>query len=176
MIHRKKSKEYYKEARIDTPLGPMIAIASEEALYLLEFIDRKGLEREIERMRKMTKLPITDGKTPPIISIEKELQQYFSGDLTEFKTPIQRMGSSFQNRVWDELLKIPSGETRSYAELAQAIGKPTACRAVAQANGANQLAIMIPCHRVISSDGSLGGYAGGLSRKEWLLTHEKRSK
>lgn len=89
MINRKKSKEYFKEARIDTPLGQMIAIASEEALYLLEFIDRKGLEREIERMRKRTKLPITDGETPPIISIEKELQQYFSGALKEFKTPIE---------------------------------------------------------------------------------------
>lgn len=162
-----------KASWIDTHLGPMIAIANEKALYLLEFVDRRGLELEVERLRKRTKTPIIPGVTPPIRSIEKELHMYFAGDLSKFTTPIQRMGSPFQNIVWDELLKIPVGETRSYADIAKAIGRPTAYRAVAQANGANQLALMIPCHRVISSDGTLGGYAGGLSRKEWLLNHEK---
>ncbi len=167
-------KMILKASWIDSYLGPMIAIASEEALYLLEFIDRRGLELEIDRMRKRTKSPIIPGVTPPIISIKIELKKYFAGELTTFTTPIQRMGSPFQNRVWDELMKIPLGETRSYADIAKAIGKPKAYRAVAQANGANQLAIMIPCHRVISSDGTLGGYAGGLARKEWLLNNEKQ--
>lgn len=163
-----------KASWLDTYLGPMVAIASEEALYLLEFVDRRGLELEVERMRKRLKSPIIPGKTAPIASIEKELEEYFSGQRTIFTTPIQRLGTPFQNKVWDELMKIPCGETRSYADIAKAIGKPTAYRAVAQANGANQLAIIIPCHRVISSDGTLGGYAGGLARKEWLLNIERK--
>lgn len=164
-----------KSSWIDTPLGPMLAIANDELLYLLEFVDRRGLEREIERMRQRTKSAIIPGHTSPIASIEKELDQYFEGTLHQFKTPLFLLGSPFQKQVWAELQRIPSGETRSYADLAQAIGRPTAFRAVAQANGANQLAIVIPCHRVINSNGDLGGYAGGISRKQWLLDHERAS-
>ncbi len=152
----------------------MLAIADEQALYLLEFVDRRGLEREIERMRHKLKAAIIPGRTPPIDSIEHELKAYFKGILQEFATPLAILGSAFQRRVWEELKKIPRGSTRSYLELARLIGRPSACRAVAQANGANQLAIIIPCHRVINSNGELGGYAGGLSRKQWLLNHEKK--
>ncbi|MBB6678560.1 bifunctional transcriptional activator/DNA repair protein Ada [Cohnella lubricantis] len=164
-----------KAAWLDTRLGPMIAIGDEDKLYLLEFVDRRGLEREVERLRKRTKAAIIPGETKPIHSIEKELAQYFDGKLTEFSTPLYLMGSPFQQSVWEQLRQIPPGETRSYADIAGALGKPTAFRAVAQANGANQLAIVIPCHRVINSDGGLGGYGGGLVRKEWLLTHERQS-
>ncbi len=163
-----------KASWIDTPLGPMLAVADEEALYLLEFVDRRGLEKEIERLRKRAKLPIIPGKTAPIEQIEAELKEYFSGNLREFKTPLCPIGSPFQKRVWEELQKIPFGQTRSYAKIAAAIEKPTAFRAVALANGANQFAIVIPCHRVINSDGALGGYGGGIQRKEWLLKHERR--
>lgn len=162
-----------KATWFDTVLGPMLAIADEDSLYLLEFVDRRGLEREIERMRKKTKAAIIPGSTPPILTIEDELKQYFSGKLSAFKTPLFRLGSPFQKRVWEELQKIPPGETRSYADIARAIGRPTAFRAVAQANGSNQIAIVIPCHRVINENGDLGGYAGGLARKKWLLDHEK---
>ncbi|MBS0652448.1 MAG: bifunctional transcriptional activator/DNA repair protein Ada [Verrucomicrobia bacterium] len=162
-----------KASWIDTPLGPMLAVADEKALYLLEFVDRRGLEKEIEQLRRKTKLPIIPGKTKPIQQIEAELVEYFSGKLQEFKTPLAPVGSEFQKRVWEELKKIPSGETRSYKEIALAIGKPSAFRAVALANGANQFAIVIPCHRVINSNGELGGYGGGIKRKEWLLNHEK---
>lgn len=162
-----------KASWLDTPLGPMIAIANEEALYLLEFVDRRGLEREIERLRQKTKSAIIPGYTTPICSIERELNLYFKGELKEFKTPLFLLGSPFQKNVWAELVKIPPGETKSYSEIAIAIGKPTAFRAVAQANGANQLAIIIPCHRVINTNGELGGYAGGLTRKKWLINHEK---
>ncbi len=164
-----------KATWIDTCLGPMLAISNEEALYLLEFIDRRGLEREIERLRIRMKSGIVPGLTKPIQKIEKELALYFEGKLKGFSTPIHYLGSPFQARVWDELNKIPYGETISYVELAKKIGNPSACRAVARANGANQLAIMIPCHRVINKDGRLGGYGGGLSRKEWLLNHEKNN-
>jgi AraC family transcriptional regulator of adaptative response/methylated-DNA-[protein]-cysteine methyltransferase len=164
-----------KASWLDTPLGPMIAVANEEALYLLEFVDRRGLEREIERLRRKTLSTIIPGYTQPIRSIERELFLYFKGQLREFKTPLFLLGTPFQKYVWGELLKIPPGETRSYSEIALAMGLPTAFRAVAQANGANQLAIIIPCHRVINTNGELGGYAGGLARKKWLLHHERQS-
>lgn len=126
-------------------------------------------------MRKKTQSAIIPGRTKPINSIEKELKIYFEGNLLEFKTPLQLLGSPFQKRVWEALKKIPPGETRSYSDLAIAIGRPSAFRAVAQANGANQLAIIIPCHRVINSNGELGGYAGGLTRKKWLIIHERKN-
>ncbi|MHB1685495.1 MAG: bifunctional transcriptional activator/DNA repair enzyme AdaA [Bacilli bacterium] len=164
-----------KATWLDTRLGPMVAIADEEGLYLLEFVDRRGLEREIERLRMRTKSAIIPGVSPPISSIERELSEYFDGALKVFKTPIRRLGTPFEKRVWDELLKIPQGETRSYADVAKAIGQPTAFRAVARANGANQLAIVIPCHRVINANGESGGYGGGIARKQWLIEHEKQS-
>jgi AraC family transcriptional regulator of adaptative response/methylated-DNA-[protein]-cysteine methyltransferase len=159
---------------LDTPLGPMIAIANEEALYLLEFVDRRGLEREIERLRLRTKSAIIPGKTIITNSIEAELKEYFQSTLTQFKTPLFLLGSPFQKSVWNELAKIPCGQTCSYAEVAKNMGMPKAFRAVANANGANQIAIVIPCHRVINTNGDLGGYGGGITRKSWLLNHEKR--
>lgn len=157
---------------IDTPLGPMLAVADEEALYLLEFVDRRGLEKEMERLRKKSKLPLIPGQNKIITSIEQELRAYFAGKLKEFKTPLFLLGTPFQKRVWEELQKIPYGETRSYADIARSIGHPTAFRAVARANGTNQICIVIPCHRVINSSGELGGYGGGIARKKRLLALE----
>jgi AraC family transcriptional regulator of adaptative response/methylated-DNA-[protein]-cysteine methyltransferase len=162
-------------AWLDTPLGPMTAIADERALHLLEFVDRRGLEREIERLRLKQKAGIAPGRTAPIEQIEAELADYFAGRSMTFKTPVARTGSPFQNTVWDALLTIPPGETWGYAQLARVVGKPKAVRAAGTANGANQLAIVIPCHRVINANGELGGYAGGLPRKRWLLEHERRA-
>lgn len=162
-----------KSTWIDTPLGEMLAISDEKALYLLEFAERRGLEREIESLRMKIKTDIIPGNTTPIASIKSELKSYFEGSLKKFKTPLQLFGSSFQQSVWSELMRIPYGETRSYAEQAIAIGKETAYRAVANANGANQLAIVIPCHRIINKNGDLGGYGGGIHRKKWLIAHEK---
>jgi AraC family transcriptional regulator of adaptative response/methylated-DNA-[protein]-cysteine methyltransferase len=163
-----------KASWLDSPLGPMLAIADDEALYLLEFVERRGLEREIERLRIKTKSAIIPGITDPIKSIEIQLKLYFEGKLKNFKTPILLMGSPFQKLVWEELMRIPFGTTRSYGDQAAAISKPTAYRAVANANGANQLAIIIPCHRIINTNGELGGYGGGISRKKWLINHEKQ--
>lgn len=168
------SKHFLKASWIDTHLGAMLAIADDKALYLLEFVNRRGLEREIERLRMRTKLPIIPGKTDPIISIEQELGAYFKGELKEFKTQLFLLGSPFQKMVWQELIKIPFGQTRSYVDIAHAINNPKAYRAVAQANGANQLSIIIPCHRIINANGDVGGYGGGVARKEWLLNHEKQ--
>jgi len=168
-----KNHKVLKAEWIDTLLGSMIAIFDETHLYLLEFTDRRGLEREIEKMRKSLKIAIVPGRSPVTQMIEDDLTAYFKGDLKEFTTPLKINGSEFQKSVWDELLTIPYGVTRSYAEQAQRIGNRKAVRAVARANGMNQLAIIIPCHRVIGSDGKLTGYAGGLARKEWLLDLEK---
>lgn len=169
-----KSKEVklLKADWIDTPLGPMVAIADEEALYLLELINRRGLKREIERLRNKLRSAIIPGKTEMTDSIERELKQYFRGELKQFLTPIMMVGTPFQKRVWSELKKIPIGETRSYSDIAKKLENARAVRAVGSANGANQLAIVIPCHRVINRNGQLGGYGSGLARKKWLLEHE----
>lgn len=169
------SETVLKASYLDSPLGPMLAIADDKALYLLEFVERRGLEWEIERLRLRTKSAIISGNTDPIISIKAELKLYFNRTLQTFTTPIHLMGSPFQNLVWDELVRIPYGQTRSYADQALAIGKPSAYRAVANANGANQLAVIIPCHRIINANGELGGYGGGIARKKWLINHEKNA-
>lgn len=161
-----------KASLVDTKLGSMIAIADEAGLYLLEFACRRGLEREVEKLKIKTKAAIILGVTEPINSITLELESYFEGKLKEFKTPLHLLGSPFQRLVWEELMSIPYGTTRSYMAQSKAIGKNKAYRAVANANGANQLAIIIPCHRIINKSGDLGGYGGGITRKKWLLEHE----
>lgn len=158
---------------MDTPLGPMLAIADDEALYLLEFVERRGLEREIERMCQRLKAAIVPGDNAILNSINQALNDYFTGKSLTFKTPIKVIGSPFQQTVWQALQTIPTGETRSYLDIAKQINRPTACRAVARANATNQLAIIIPCHRVVNQSGQLGGYAAGIERKQWLLDHER---
>jgi AraC family transcriptional regulator of adaptative response/methylated-DNA-[protein]-cysteine methyltransferase len=163
-----------KSTWIDTQLGPMLAIADEAFLYLLEFVDQHGLESKVERLRTNLHAVIIPGHTQIIQQIEFELKKYFEGSLKEFKTPIQVLGSPFQQLVWRGLMGIPYGQTRSYGDQARALGKETAYRAVASANGANKIAIVIPCHRIINSNGELGGYSGGIHRKKWLIAHEKQ--
>lgn len=172
-VNSKESK-ILKAHWVDTNLGAMLAIADDEFLYLLEFVDRRGLEKEVERLRARHHAAIIPGLSKPIESIEKEIKLYFEGKLTHFKTPIFYFGSDFQKSVWKELQKIPYGKTISYLELAKRVGNPKAFRAVANANGCNQLAIIIPCHRVINNNGNLGGYGGGISRKEWMIKMEQK--
>ena len=157
---------------IKTTLGPMIAITDETALYLLEFADQPKLKRKIEKLKTTFNATILPGVTEPIRSIASELESYFEGNLTDFKTPLHIFGSPFQKLVWQALMHIPYGQTQSYMMQAAAIGKDKACRALANANGANQLAVIIPCHRIINNNGNLGGYGGGITRKKWLLEHE----
>lgn len=166
--------QHLKACWLDTPLGPMIALADEGSLHLLEFMDQKKTEQKIEQLKKRNNASIVPGTSAPLISIKEELDQYFKGKLTTFTTQTVFQGTDFQKSVWEELKKIPYGETCAYADLARSIGNPLAVRAVGGANGLNCLAIMVPCHRVIYASGALGGYAGGLGRKEWLLQHEKK--
>ncbi len=160
---------------IETPLGAMLAIADTTQLHMLEFFDRKALPDGLARLRQRTGAAIRFGRTPPIDRIAAELAAYFAGTNARFATPIARpAAANFTASVWTALMTIPPGETRSYSALATAIGRPSAVRALARANGANQIAIVIPCHRVIGADGTLTGYAGGLWRKRWLIEHERR--
>lgn len=170
-----ESNKILKSTWIDSPLGPILVISDENGLYLLEFVERRGLEKEIKNLIINLKASIIPGRTSAIDLIELELAEYFASNLKEFKTPIHLLGTPFQKMVWEELIRIPYGETRSYITQAKAINKPKGYRAVANANGANQLAIIIPCHRIINSNGNLGGYGGGIQLKKWLLEHEKKS-
>lgn len=155
-----------------TPIGDMVAVASPAELHLLEFGDRRALGTELRKLHALAPGGLGLGEQPPITSIRAELDDYFAGRSTAFATPTAWHGSAFTREVWHALQKIPSGTTETYGGLADHLGRPTASRAVARANGANQLAIVIPCHRVIGADGSLTGYGGGLWRKRWLLDHE----
>ena len=158
----------------ESPLGPLLALANDEGVHLLEFVDRRGLERELQTLRRRVPQHIVPGDHAHLESIGKELAEYFNGDSLEFATPIKLDGSPFQRTVWEALREIPPGATRSYAEIASRVGKPSAVRAVGRANGDNKLVIIVPCHRVIGADGTLTGYGGGLWRKAWLLEHERR--
>lgn len=158
---------------IETPVGPMIAVTDGHALHLLEFLDRKALPAELRTLRDAAKGRIGIGRPAPIAQVAEELDAFFSGKRAQFTVPLAPAGSAFAKAVWHQLRRIPAGETRSYAALAAAIGRPTATRAVARANGANRLAIVIPCHRVIGADGTLTGYGGGLWRKQWLIELEQ---
>lgn len=159
-------------SRIVTPLGPMIAGATDEALCFLEFADRRMVERQLARLRSLLDGAICPGSNSLIKQTEAELKAYFSGPFEGFTVPLSTPGTPFQQRVWDHLRRIPAGHTTTYGDLAKAVGRPTAVRAVAQANGANRIAVIIPCHRVIGKDGRMTGYGGGVWRKQRLLDHE----
>jgi len=169
-----KGRHLLKADWIETPIGSMLAVADLNALHLLEFFDRKALPTELTRLRKITGSSIAFGRLSPIDRIERELGDYFSGSRACFETPLICHGSAFTRAVWDALRAVPPGLCRSYSDIAASLGRPTAMRAVARANGANQIAIVIPCHRIIGADGALIGYGGGLWRKRWLIEHEKR--
>lgn len=158
---------------LDTPLGAMLALGNDEGLALLEFVDRRMLETQLHTLRRRFESAIVPGHHAVLDQIESELGAYFEGELTEFQTPVVLRGTDFQVAAWRELLTIPYGRTRSYGDQAVAIGRPDAQRAIGRANGDNRLAIIVPCHRVVRSDGTLCGYGGGLWRKQWLLDLER---
>ncbi len=160
--------------RVLTPLGPMIAGATDDGLCLLEFTDRRMLETQIKRLRKLLDCAVAPGSNPHIARLDDELTRYFEGTLEQFTVPLVVPGTEFQRAVWDSLRRVPYGETSTYAALARDIGRPGAQRAVGKANGDNRLAIIIPCHRIVRSDGQLWGYGGGIWRKRYLIDHERK--
>jgi len=158
---------------IQSPLGPLVAAATPQGICLLEFTDRLRLPAQIQSVRARFDCAVVPGESPHFDRLRDELHRYFSGTLRTFSLPLAAPGTRFQERVWAELLRIPFGETRSYEDLARAVGSPRAQRAVGRANGLNRIAILIPCHRVINKSGKLGGYGGLLWRKEALLHLER---
>jgi len=162
--------------RIDTPLGTMLAVADDQGLRFLEFVDRHATERELSVLRKRLRTNIVPGEHRHLDLIRSELADYFAGRNLEFNVPLAPVGSKFQLRAWNILRSIPVGETRCYSWMAKQLGDQNARRAVGRANGTNMICIVIPCHRVIRADGTLCGYGGGLWRKKWLLDHERRWK
>ena len=173
---RSRAKETTPVAvsRLTTPLGPMIAAATERGVCLLEFADRRMLETQIRRLRRLLAgATFTPGSCTHLDLLDRELQRYFAGKLQRFTVPTDVPGTEFQRSVWDRLIEIPYGELSTYEAIARKLGRPTAMRAVGRANGDNRLAIMIPCHRVVRSDGSLCGYGGGVWRKRRLLDLER---
>lgn len=172
---RSQQTECVVTAMIDSPVGKMLAAAMEDGICLLEYTDRRMLERNLDTMRRRFSLPVVPGEHRWLKQLSSEMQLYFEGRLQEFTVPVAPRGTPFQERVWQELRRIPHGATISYQDLAGRIEQPTAVRAVANANGQNRINILIPCHRVIGKNGDLTGYGGGLWRKRLLLDLEQRA-
>lgn len=158
---------------IESPLGPLVVGARQEGICLLEFSDRRMLGTQIDTVRRRFGAGVVPGESPHIDQLRNELREYFSGSLRRFSVPVVAPGTPFQERVWAGLQRIPYGETRSYEELARAVGAAGAQRAVGHANGLNRIAIVIPCHRVVNKNGKLGGYGGLVWRKQALLDLER---
>lgn len=159
-------------SRTPSPVGPLLLAATEEGVCLVQFADPDRLESQLGQMGERFDAPLVPGSNGHLDRVRDELEEYFAGERTEFDVPLVLEGTRFQKSVWNALREIPYGETRSYADVARAIGSPAAVRAVGSANGANPVPIVIPCHRVVRTDGSLGGYGGELWRKRILLQLE----
>jgi len=158
--------------RITTPLGTMLAVAGDDGLVILDFVDRRGLERKLIMLRKRLNCVVIPGEHAEIAKVRRQLAEYFEGRRKTFDLRLAPIGSAWEQSVWRQLCAIRIGETRSYGWMAEQLGRPGASRAVGRANGMNFISIVIPCHRVIRADGSLCGYGGGLWRKQWLINHE----
>ncbi|WP_027378521.1 methylated-DNA--[protein]-cysteine S-methyltransferase [Chryseobacterium daeguense] len=158
---------------IQTPLGEMIACAVDDGICLLEFTDRKNFEKQLGSLSKSLNAEIIEKEHQHFIQLEEELKEYFEGKRQKFEIPLFITGTEFQQKVWKLLREIPMGEIRTYRQQSERLGNLKAIRAVGTANGINKIAILIPCHRVIGSNGDLVGYAGGIWRKQKLLELEK---
>ena len=170
---KSKTTDCIVTAWIESPLGALVAAATSEGICLLEFSDRRMLEHQFTKLRSHFKCAIVPGENSHIAQLRQELEEYFQGKRKKFSVKLVFPGSPFEQQVWNTLLKIPCGSTVSYEEIAVSIGSPKASRAVGRANGMNRIAIVIPCHRVINKNGELGGYGGGLRRKQMLLALER---
>lgn len=160
---------------IATPLRPMLAVSSERGICLLEFLDRRALATALRDLRRRFGVSIVPGSGEHLDRLRTELAEYFGGARRRFEVPLDLGGTAFQCRVWSRLQEIPFGGTVSYLRVAKDVGRVEAVRAVGHANGQNPVAIVVPCHRVVRTDGSLCGYGGGLWRKRWLLQHEREA-
>lgn len=160
---------------LPSPLGPLVAGATDGGVCLLDYTDRRTLKAQFASLTKMFRATVLPGVHPHLDLLRTELAEYFVGRRRTFTVLVVYPGTPFQQQVWGQLLRIPYGQTRSYRDLAVAVGERTAVRAVGRANGLNRINILIPCHRVVNANGDLGGYGGGLRRKQFLLNLEQVS-
>ncbi len=160
---------------IVTPIGKMFAASTNKGICMLTFYNEKTIQKQIDKLKKFFDADIMSAHNTHFDTLKKELGEYFDGKREVFEVPLQLLGTPFQQKVWNILQAIPYGNTISYSEQAVLINNTNAVRAVASANGANLIAILIPCHRVIGKNGKLTGYAGGIDKKEFLLTLEKNN-
>ena len=156
-----------------SPLGTLLAGATDDGICLLEFTDRPMLPTQLDILARRLRRPVVTGRHPWLNRLEEQLDEYFAGQRQAFDLPLVTPGTPFQERVWAALRQIPTGGTLSYEALANVAGRPGAQRAAGTANGANRIAVVIPCHRVVRKGGEIGNYGGGTWRKAWLLDHER---
>lgn len=161
---------------LKTPIGEMTAAATEKGICVLEFSDRKDLEKELNELKKQIGCLLKKGTNEHLKELTVQLKEYFSGKRNSFKLKLDFLGTPFQKTVWRSLLKIPFAKTISYKEQAESIFQSKSIRAMAHTNGMNKISIVVPCHRVIGSNGSLTGYGGGLWRKKYLINMERKYK
>ena len=174
-MHTKKSPTIFAES-YHSPLGKIWFASDHAGIVCLQMPMSDGKARLLEKISRHYKNPNIEDRGKINAGFIVELDEYFCGTLKAFETPARPSGTPFQKRVWRLLLKIPYGKTRSYGDLAADLGIPKGPRAVGQANGRNPVSLLIPCHRVIASDGGLGGYSGGIENKRFLLEWERRNK
>lgn len=170
---KSRQGDYLTLTWLESPLGPLIAGATPDAICFLEFSDRRLLENQLMTLQKHFGCGLVPGQTALLEQLSAEIKEYFTGQRTNFTLPLAYPGTPFQEQVWRALQRIPYGETLTYQTLAHQLGLPHGQRAVGQANGLNRIAILIPCHRVVNTQGQLSGYGGGLWRKQWLLSLER---
>lgn len=170
-----KSQCIVSTAYVEMEPGLMVMAATEKGICMFEFADCKHLELELKQLTDAFKATLMPGESPHFETLKKQMSEYFKGERKEFDVPLDLVGTEFQKQVWLSLTQIPYGQTTTYARQAELIGKPKAVRAVANANGKNKISIILPCHRVIGSNGTLTGYGGGIERKKWLLELERNN-
>ena len=174
--YKTQTKEIIITTTFSTPIGEMFAAASKKGLVLLYFFTPYDIEANIDKLKKTLNANVIPGNSEIFDALKTQLNEYFNKKRTTFEIPLQLVGTPFQIKAWKELLNIPYGKTISYKEQATKIENEKAFRAVANANGQNMIAILVPCHRVIANNGKLSGYTGGVEKKEFLLKLEKNDK
>ncbi|GAA4842369.1 methylated-DNA--[protein]-cysteine S-methyltransferase [Algivirga pacifica] len=170
-----KSEQTIYITDLMSPIGSILIAATEEGICLLEFADRPTLDVELQKLQQKLKANIEVGDHRYLLQAQKELKEYFEGGRSNFEVPLHLIGTTFQQAVWDTLKDIPFGTTSTYLEQAKSLSKEKAVRAVASANGQNRILLLLPCHRIIGSNGNLAGYRGGVDRKKWLLDFERNT-
>lgn len=172
---KSKDKRIVNVAYMETDLGLMVAAATDKGICMFEFADYKLIDLELKQLTEAFKAPLIQGDNPHFHTLRRQLDEYFKGQRKQFDIPLDLVGTAFQKEVWLGLLQIPYGCTTTYGKQAERLGKPSAVRAIANANGKNKISIILPCHRVIGADGTLTGYGGGIWRKKKLLEFEKEN-